>query len=190
MPLSPQMVENSIQTKEMIGCTKCKLLIASLKTPPHLSGWWALHRIDDQTELLQLEGSVRIKSVIFSGKLSKITDNPARIYEMSFNRDWNSQQSSLKKCIWKPFVPGGGMRGELCEEVLHPVRQDGPERDGQHLPHPPRQGLRHRRRGGGTGLLPLRRNSTTFSDLQHRTQYPISSTQYPVPSTQYWIVAA
>ena len=24
----------------------------------------------------------------------------------------------------KPFVPGGGMRGELCEEVLHPVRQD------------------------------------------------------------------
>ena len=40
------------------------------------------------------------------------------------------------------------MRGELCEEVLHPVWEDSPERDGQHLPHPPRQGLRHR---GGRG---------------------------------------
>ena len=38
-------------------------------------------------------------------------------------------------------VAGGGMPGELCEEVLHPVWEDSPERDGQHLPHPPRQGL-------------------------------------------------
>ena len=83
------------------------------------------------------------------------------------------------------FVAGGGVWGELREEVLHPVREDRAERHRQHLPHPPRQGLRHRRRGGGTGLLPLRRNWTTFSDLQHRTQYPVPSTGL-LPLTQNW----
>ena len=50
--------------------------------------------------------------------------------------------------IWCFFVAGGGVWGELREEVLHPVREDSAERHRQHLPHPPRQGLRHRWGGG------------------------------------------
>ena len=48
------------------------------------------------------------------------------------------------------FVAGGGVWGELREEVLHPVWEDRAERHRQHLPHPARQGLRHRR-GRGDG---------------------------------------
>ena len=50
--------------------------------------------------------------------------------------------------IWCFFIAGGGVWGELREEVLHPVREDRAERHRQHLPHPPRQGLRHRWGGG------------------------------------------
>ena len=72
--------------------------------------------------------------------------------------------------IWRfliVFVAGGGMPGELCEEVLHPVRQDGPERDGQHLPHPPRQGLWHRRGGGDWVVTNVMSPLWLFADLQH-----------------------
>ena len=63
------------------------------------------------------------------------------------------------------FVAGGGVWGELREEVLHPVREDRAERHRQHLPHPPRQGLRHRWGGGDCCSCISETKSLFFTDL-------------------------
>ena len=67
--------------------------------------------------------------------------------------------------IWCFFVAGGGVWGELREEVLHPVREDRAERHRQHLPHPPRQGLRHRWGGGDCCSCISETKSLFFTDL-------------------------
>ena len=96
--------------------------------------------------------------------------------------------------IWCFFVAGGGVWGELREEVLHPVREDRAERHRQHLPNPSRQGLRHRWGGGdccscsGWASRRLSRFSLQICSTQYESECLTEQEVHQVCIFQFFIV--